>query len=157
MDKECAPEFEEYGILPTLGKTVKCIDIYVNNKLKEAGVSLTKKQLLVLKKLTENGPLPQNDLAFITDRDKASLARFINTLEKKNLVARIPSSTDKRINMVHLTKQGEKVFGETEPLFKSLAQQIQAGIPQAELDQVVDTLLKIKENIHSLKSSCTNN
>ncbi len=157
MEKECESNYTEYGIVPTLGKTVKCIDIYVNHQLREFGIDLTKKQLLVLKKLIENGPLPQGDLAFVTDRDKASLARFINTLEKKNLVARIPSSTDKRINIVHLTKHGEKVFNETEPLFKKLAQKIQAGIPEEELEQATRTILKIKENVESLKSSCISN
>lgn len=157
MDKEFDMQATGYGILPMLGKTVKYIEAYINNQLKYVGIDLTKKQFLVLKTLTQKGPLPQNDLAFITDRDKASLARFINTLEKKNVVARIPSTSDKRINIVHLTKRGEKLFQETEPVFQKIVLQIQKNISETELNQVTNTLLKIKENIKNIKSSCINN
>ncbi|WP_339923440.1 MarR family transcriptional regulator [uncultured Cyclobacterium sp.] len=157
MNKECNGDNTEYGILPWLGKTVKHIDIFINNNLKQAGIDLTKKQMLVLKALSMKGPLPQNDLAFITERDKASLVRFINTLEKKNLVARIPSPTDKRINMVHLTKHGEKVFQDTVPVFRKLVLQIQENIPEEELEQTARTLDKMKENIENLNSGCNSN
>ncbi|WP_417590358.1 MarR family winged helix-turn-helix transcriptional regulator [Owenweeksia hongkongensis] len=157
MENECTSDIGEYGIMPTLGKTLKHVDIYINAQLKKAGIDLTKKQLLVLKALTRRGPLPQNDLAFITERDKASLARFVNTLEKKNLVARIPSPTDKRINIVHLTKQGEKLFQNTEPFFKKLVLQVQQNISESELAQAANTLSKIKQNIENLKNSCTSN
>lgn len=157
MENRCTSDIGEYGIMPTLGKTVKLIDIYINGQLKKAGIDLTKKQLLVLKALTHKGPLPQNDLAFITERDKASLARFTDTLEKKNLVARIPSPTDKRINIVHLTKHGEKLFQNTEPIFKSLIMQVQQNISQPDLEQVASTLSKIKQNVENLKSGCTSN
>ena len=157
MEKDCIVTFEEYGILPKLGKTLKYVDTYINNQLKVASIDLTKKQVLVLKSLGAKGPLPQNDLAFITERDKASLARFINTLEKKNLVARIPSSTDKRINMVHLTKHGETVLQNTLPVFQKLVLQIQENIPKSELLQAANTLSKIKENINTLKGRCSDN
>ena len=49
--------------------------------------------------LFHDGPLPQHDLAFLTDRDKTSLTRLLSTMEKKNLVARITSSEDKRVNL----------------------------------------------------------
>ena len=157
MDKDYKPNINEYGILPWLGKTMKWVDIFINANLREAGVDLTKKQMLVLKALSMKGPLPQNDLAFITERDKASLARFINTLEKKNLVARIPSATDKRINMVHLTKHGELVFQNTVPIFKKLVLQIQENISEEELEQTARTLAKIKNNIENVKNGCNSN
>ena len=157
MEKDCTTYITEYGILPWLGKTMKWVDIHINTSLKKEGVDLTKKQMLVLKALSMKGPLPQNDLAFITERDKASLARFVNTLEKKNLVARIPSATDKRINMVHLTKHGEMVFQSTVPIFRKLVLQIQENIPEEELEQVARTLEKIKGNIENLKSGCNSN
>lgn len=157
METDCTSHISEFGILPYLGKTIKCIDIYINNQLKEAGIDLTKKQILVLKSLATKGPLAQHDLAFITERDKASLARFINTLEKKNLVARIASPTDKRINIVHLTKNGEKVYQSTLPIFKKLVLGIQENISESELNQTIDTLMKIKNNIKTHKKSCTSN
>ena len=74
--------------------------------MKENGIELTKVQLILLKKLNEMDGQPQNNLAFLTNRDKASLARLITTMEKKNLVARIPSKSDHRINNIYITKHG---------------------------------------------------
>ena len=157
MENDCKVYITEYGILPWLGKTIKCVDIYINHNLKEAGIDLTIKQMLVLKALSTNGPLPQNDLAFITERDKASLARFINTLEKKNLVARLPSATDKRINMVNLTKHGEKVYQSTLPIFKKLVLQVQENIPEQDLEQSAKTLSKIKDNVTYIHTTYKDN
>lgn len=157
MENNFNKENMDFGILPYIGKTLKCIDAFINNELKIASIDLTKKQFLVLKTLTIRGPLPQHNLAFVTERDKASLARFINTLEKKNLVARIPSTTDKRINIVHLTKHGEKVYQNTLPIFKKLVLKIQENIPEADLQQTANTLSKIKKNIESLNTGCNRN
>ena len=52
MENDCKVYITEYGILPWLGKTIKCVDIYINHNLKEAGIDLTIKQMLVLKALS---------------------------------------------------------------------------------------------------------
>jgi DNA-binding MarR family transcriptional regulator len=152
-----SPDLNEYGVLPLLAKTRRCADVYINKRLQLMGVGLTLKQIVVLKSLALDGPLPQSSLAFCTDRDKASLARFVNTLEKKNLLARIPSKEDKRVNLVHLTASGEKVFNEALPVFKKIILEVQEGISQEELNQVSITLSKLRSNINSLKNSCTSN
>lgn len=140
-------------MVPCVGRTMKFMDGFVNMKLKEFGIELSRKQFVILKILRSGGPLPQNDLAFITDRDKASLTRFINTLEKKNLVARIPSSEDKRINLIHLTKQGEKMMEDTWPRIRQLIEKMQEGISPEEQRIVIDVLNRVQENIQKQHNS----
>lgn len=82
MEKEIIINIEK-TILPWMGKTSKAIDYFLDDKLKEGGIELTKVQLVLLKKLREMDGQPQNNLAFLTNRDKASLARLITTMEKK--------------------------------------------------------------------------
>ena len=89
---------------------MKCIDYFISDGLKEEGIDLTKAQMILLHRLRMADGQPQHSLAFITDRDKASLARLLTTMENKNLVARIPSKTDGRVNLIFLTKHGEELL-----------------------------------------------
>lgn len=144
-------------MIPWLGKTMKCIDIYIGSRLGELGFSLTRQQMVTMKVLFHEGPLPQNDLAFITERDKTSLTRLIDGMEKKNLVARIPSTEDKRVNLVHLTKNGEKVLNESMPLLLEIVNEIQQNVTEEEKKTIIEVMKKIQGNILNHSESCSSN
>ena len=59
-------------MLPWIGKAGKAIDYFLADVLNENGIELTKVQLILLKKLNEMDGQPQNNLAFLTNRDNAS-------------------------------------------------------------------------------------
>lgn len=84
----------ENSILPQLGRTIKYLDLYIEEELDKAGVPLTKMQFVFLKVIERNGGQPQNCLAELTGRDKTTFTRNIKTLEKKNFVRRTPSEND---------------------------------------------------------------
>ena len=144
-------------MMPWIGKTMKHIDLYIATKMTEHGMNLTRQQVILLKILFHDGPLPQHDLAFLTDRDKTSLTRLLSTMEKKNLVARITSPEDKRVNMVHLTKNGEKVLNETAPVLLEVIMHMQEGITEDEQKTVIGVMRKIQENIEKHLDSCNSN
>ena len=144
-------------IVPWISKTGKLIDLYMASKLQEHQINLTSKQWILLRILSLNDGSVQNDLALITDRDKASLTRLINTMEKKNLVARIPDVDDKRINHIFLTKKGRKDYESTLPtVIKALAE-IQHGISKEEINSMVKILQKVQHNIEKQINSCITN
>lgn len=153
MNLNSFPEYRDL-ILPWIGKTMKMIDGYVNTRLSEKGVPLTRQQIVLMKTLYHEGPQQQNNLAFLTERDKTSLTRLVNGMERKNLVARITSPDDKRVNLIHLTKNGEKVLNETAPLLLSIAQDLQANISTEHRKTVIKALEQIQENIGK---SCNSN
>lgn len=144
-------------MMPWIGKTMKHIDLFIAHKLSEKGIILTRQQVILLKILFHDGPFVQNDLAFLTDRDKTSLTRLLSVMEKKNLVARITSPADKRVNLVHLTKHGEKVMNETMPVLLETIMQMQDGISQEDQDTVIGVMKKIQDNIEKHIDSCSNN
>lgn len=148
------PSDFEHLLLPWIGRTMKHIDTFINSKLSEQGVNLSRQQVVLMKILMQDGPLPQNDLAFLTDRDKTSLTRLINGMEKKNLVARITSAEDKRVNLVHLTKKGEKVLNETAPTLLKIASEMEKNVSEEDRDAVIRVMRTIQENI---QISCRNN
>lgn len=141
------PKGMEKSMLPWLGRTMKCIDIYIAQVLSSRGVQLTRHQMVMLKILQSHGPQPQSDLAFLTERDKGSLTRLVSSMEKKNLVARIASQEDKRVNMVYITKTGEKLLTDMEPVLQGIMKTLQDGISQEERDMVMSVMRKIQGNI----------
>jgi DNA-binding MarR family transcriptional regulator len=94
---------------PWFGKIMKMMDFYFQDIFKSLSFEITKNQWIVLKKLSANDGTIQNELAFITDRDKTFLTRLITTMEKKELVRRVSSIIDKRQNIIYITEKGKKL------------------------------------------------
>ncbi len=138
-------------IFPWLGVTSKMIDSYHTHLLKVEGFDLTKEQWVMLKVLSEHNGVSQNGIACLANRDKTSLARLFNTLEKKNLIARIPSNDDKRINLIYLTTRGERILSETEHIREDMVSDLQKNISDNEIDTVIQVLKKIHQNINDSK------
>ncbi|TCP24417.1 DNA-binding MarR family transcriptional regulator [Tenacibaculum skagerrakense] len=145
-------------LAPWLGKTMKMIDNHIQDMFHELNVSLTKTQWVLLKKLHEKDGVPQQELAYLTGRDKTSLTRLINTMEKKGLVARIPSKTDKRINHIFLTKKGIQLYDETLPIIENFVESLQENISEEEIQSTIKVIQKVQENLISKTiNSCSNN
>jgi len=85
--------------------------VLVERELVKHNSSLTLKQFVLLHKVSEQVRC-QAELALITNRDKGSLTRLIQSLEKKKLIVRRTSEADARINIVDATPEGLKAMKE---------------------------------------------
>ncbi len=136
----------ENSIGPWLGKTSKILDYYLQESFNEHDLDLSKEQMVVLKKLHENDGLNQNELAFLTLRDKSSLARLLSKMEKKNYIIRKQHTEDKRINQVFLTSDGRMVFEKTRPVIKDLMDLMESNITAEEKQQFIKVIKKVQSN-----------
>jgi DNA-binding MarR family transcriptional regulator len=135
-------------IAPWIGKTSKMMNMYFSDVFHRNNIQITKQQWILLKILFENNEgIIQNNLAFITDRNKASLTRLINGMEKNNLVARIQSKDDSRKNSIHLTKKGNQLFLKTKPLVLESILKIQDNITDEEMNYFIQVMSKIQHNL----------
>lgn len=141
-------EFED-TLLPWMGRTMKLVDAYITNQLTEHNIDLTKVQLILLKILYSNDGQPQNDLALLTNRDKASLARLLDVVERKGLVVRVPSKEDKRIKLVHITKKGMDYYERARPLLKEMILKIQQGISSEEIKFMIKKIKHMQLNLEN--------
>jgi DNA-binding MarR family transcriptional regulator len=137
----------EQSILPWIGKTGKWIGLYIMDKFKEHDLNLTMEQLIVLKVLHDQDGMIQNRLAHITDRNKTSLTRLVQTMEKYRLIARYPDEKDKRINRIFLTKHGSEVFKSTFPIMDEVKSDLQKGLTKVEIKTLIQILQKVQKNI----------
>jgi len=136
----------EKSMGPWLGRTVKLVDYHMLEAFHKAELDLTKEQMVVLKKLHDTDGLNQNELAFLTYRDKSSLARLLSKMEQKNYILRKQSAEDKRINEVFLTDKGKLVYQKTRPVIKDIINAMEAGITEDEKQQIIATLKKVQKN-----------
>ena len=135
-------------LMPWIGRSMKAIDYFMMDRFSEHGISLTKVQWLLLKRLKEMNGESQHNLAFFTNRDKASLTRLLTTMEKKNLVARIPSESDHRINHIYITSYGEKILKMAMPVVKDMIKEMQNGLSEEERLITIGVLKKLVNNIN---------
>ena len=107
----------------------------------------------MLKVISENNGVSQNEIACLTNSDKTTLTRLVTTMEKKNYIARIPSNIDKRVNLIYLTTHGEKILNETKLIVKDLMDKLNSGITKQEEKAVIEVMKKIQNNIE-LTNGC---
>ena len=141
------------SVLPWLGKANKGVDYYIAECFHSNGIELTRVQFILLKKLVENDGQPQHNLAFVTDRDKASLARLISTMEKKDLVRREICEKDRRINHVFITSYGKSVLKQAVPIIHKIIEALQTEISISELETTIRVLKKLENNIQPMELS----
>ncbi len=136
----------ERSIGPWLGRTMKIVDYHVHEAFRNIGLDLTKEQMVVLKRLHEQDGLNQNELAFLTYRDKSSLARLLSKMERKKYIIRKQNSQDKRVNQVFLTKEGKTTYSKTRPIIKKLINKMEQNISNEQKKQMIALLQKVQEN-----------
>ncbi|MFD2563002.1 MarR family winged helix-turn-helix transcriptional regulator [Aquimarina rubra] len=133
--------------LSWVGKIHYDFGFLVQKAFGENGLDLSKEQWSVLKRLKVNDGQPQNDLAFITHRDKTSMTRLVNTMESKNLVVRKSDENDRRVNRIFLTDYGKEVIEKVTPIMYDLIPAVQESLSDEEIENLISTLKKIKAKI----------
>jgi len=140
-------------LAPWIGKTFKLMNIYIAQVFSKNNFQITREQWFVLKVLNEgNNGFIQNDLACATNRNKATLTRVINVMEKHNLVVRIPSKEDARKKLIYATKTGENLFLKMKPLMLSSLEVIQKGISEEDKKIFINVMEKIQNNLNNNKN-----
>lgn len=135
-------------VFPWLGKTSKLMNMFISDVFHKNNIQITKQQWIVLKILSEKSDgIIQNELACITERNKASLTRLINVMEKNNLVARVPSKLDSRKNLIKITHSGEHLFNITKPIMIASIKAIENNISVDEMNIFLKVMSKIQTNL----------
>jgi DNA-binding MarR family transcriptional regulator len=68
-------------------------------------------------------------------------------MEKAGFVIRTPAPTDRRSNIVKLTGEGRNLLAKIEPLYFDQVRQIMAALKQADQENLVKMLEKVRHNI----------
>lgn len=119
----------------------------LTRSLKVAGQTITVEQWSLLKHLYHNAGYTQQQVAACSNKDKPSVCRLIDNMQKQKWVVRTPDKTDKRINRIHLTDKGRKLYEQLSDAMLQQQQQVVKGISVADLKHCNETLQKMIDNL----------
>jgi DNA-binding MarR family transcriptional regulator len=111
------------------------------------GIDITTEQWSVMACLWQKDKVTQQTLCTLTSKDKPSMTRLIDKLEKNNLVTRVSDHFDRRINLIHLTQEGLALQYKATDIVKSIASKTLYNITDEEMNSVRIVLKKIMTNL----------
>jgi len=129
------------------GKASTAIARRLQKKFNTAGLNLTIEQWSVLYHLWKEDGQSQQQLCNATFRDKPSITRLVDNLEKLNLVKRVAAEKDRRINLIFLTRQGQKLQEETMKLADETLNEALESVPANKVDMCKEVLHIVYDNL----------
>lgn len=129
------------------GKASTAIARRLQKKLNDAGLKLTIEQWSVLYHLWKEDGRSQQDLCNATFRDKPSITRLVDNLEKLNLVKRVAAENDRRVNKIFLTKQAQKLQEQTMVLAEETLNEALETVPADKIDVCKEVLQIVYDNL----------
>jgi len=138
---------ELYSVINGMASTAVARRLQKN--FRNAGLEITIEQWSVLYHLWKEDRLSQQELCIRTFRDKPSITRLIDNLEKQHLVKRVASPTDRRINLVELTDAALELQHITIDLANQTMAEALVGVDKHEIDIVKSVFQKVYDNLTS--------
>ena len=136
---------ELYSVINGMASTAVARRLQKN--FRAAGLEITIEQWSILYHLWKEDGLSQQELCNRTFRDKPSITRLIDNLEKQQLVKRTDSSTDRRINLVCLTDNAKSLQAQTIDLANQTMNEALIGISKEEIEVVKKVFQKVYDNL----------
>ena len=131
------------------GKASIAIARRMQKKFNASNLNLTIEQWSVLYHLWKEDGKSQQELCNATFRDKPSITRLVDNLEKLGLVKRVASENDRRINKVYLTKLAAKLQDETMILAEETLNEALDGVSAEHINLCKEVLQKVYDNLKS--------
>ena len=134
-----------FGIL--LGWAAQLMTLELNRKFTEAGHDATVEQWKILITLWAEDGLTQQELAKRTHKNKVSVVKLIDGLERRELVRRQPDPKDRRGKRIQLTPKGHALEEDLIRLANHNLERAEAGIDRQDMAVCKKVLRHIIENM----------
>ena len=129
------------------GKASTAIGRRLQKNFKQCAIEITIEQWSVLYHLWKQDGLSQQQLCEATFRDKPSITRLMDNLEKLKLVKRVASKEDRRINLIYLTKDGLKLQDKSMQLANQTLNEALDGVSNGHIDIAKQVLQIVYDNL----------
>jgi len=137
---------ELYSVINGMASTAVARRLQKN--FRNAGLDITIEQWTVLYHLWKEDGLSQRELCNRTYRDKPSITRLIDNLEKQKLLKRSSHKNDKRINLVCLTEAGKALQEATLDLANQTMDEALVDVRKDDIEIVKKVLQQVYDNLN---------
>ena len=131
------------------GKVSAAINRKLHRNFRQGGLEISPEQWTVLIFLWEKDGVTQQELCNATFKDKPSMTRLIDNMERQHLLVRISNKKDRRTNLIHLTRTGKSLEGKARHIANETLKQALEGITPDELEISQEVLRTIFFNAKS--------
>ena len=121
---------------------------YISAFFQDEGYNITPEQFLVMDTLWGRGSMSQQQIADTILKDKNSVVKLVDGLEKKNLVKRVSNYMDRRQNLIELTPHAKEIQDHVTDIAMSAVDLIIKDIPENELHIFIKVLAKMAGNMN---------
>ena len=120
---------------------------YIAAMLRRQGVPLTPEQFMLIDLLWNQGAMTQQQLADQMQKDKNSVTKLVDAIERKGFVIRQQNADDRRSNILVLTEKAEMLKPGAKQKGISILDHMLDGISEDELHSFLATLRKLNHNM----------
>ena len=120
---------------------------YIATMLRQYDVPLTPEQFMLIDLLWNQGEMSQQELADQLHKDKNSVTKLVDAIEKKGFVVRKQNKNDRRSNTLVLTEKAMNLKPGAKQKGISILDKMLEGISEQELRTFLFTLHKLNENM----------
>ena len=129
------------------GKASTAIARRLQKHFKESAIDITIEQWSVLYHLWKEDGQSQQQLCEATFRDKPSITRLMDNLEKSKLVNRVASKNDRRSNLIFLTKEGKSLEQKTMEVANQTLNESLEGVTNGQIEIAKEVLQMVYDNL----------
>jgi DNA-binding MarR family transcriptional regulator len=129
------------------GKASTAIGRRLQKNFKLANIDITIEQWSVLYHLWKADGISQQQLCDATFRDKPSITRLVDNLEKINLVKRNASKEDRRMNEIILTEEGKKLEERCMEIANNTLNEALEGVTNGQVEIAKEVLQMVYDNL----------
>ena len=123
-------------------KAANTVNNKLNKKLSPFNIAIEQRATLEIIKFEKD--VNQTKIAELLGKDKTTISRSLNSLEKKGLIKKSEISGDKRSNRVELTKLGEKILEDTIEEVSSYRESLNEKLTKEEIEAFFKILDKLE-------------
>ena len=129
------------------GKASTAVARRLQKNFKDAGIEITIEQWSVLYHSWKQDGQSQQQLCEATFRDKPSITRLVDNLEKSKLVKRVASKNDRRSNIIFLTKEAKNLEQTTMEVANLTLNEALEGVTNGQIEIAKEVLQIVYENL----------
>jgi DNA-binding MarR family transcriptional regulator len=135
-------------------QTGRALRIKVHQELKAQGHDLTMEQGGVLMRLSMIDGQQQGELACFLSKDKTTVARLLDGMERNSLIVRVASKEDKRIKQIYLTHKGREMSDVVKTCVMKTIKQGVNGVAEKDVEVTKSVLKQMILNLGQSGEDC---
>lgn len=124
----------------------------IDRRVGEAGLGLTAGEGRALAQAARAGPVRQNVLAERMGVEAMTLSAYLDRLEARGLIERVPDPTDRRAKLVRLAPSADAMLAAIAPISAAMRTEASAGIEPEDWKSLLFMLKTVRANLSAAKA-----